>query len=371
LDAKTWRERVRPVSRFDVSPIGRTPEMLFEWGHEHEHGSSLGTEYLVNDAGYITSILHAPVNHAITHPHATLAPAPSLVYVAGGDLDIRLNWDASVANAPSGFTTAVIRAAQLYVADFAGSNRGVGTEVINISVGYGEIAGSAMAASALGESESYGYLVNYTTVTHALAARGYSFTAANEPTGAQFFVTSAEAKAFRLESAGAPGTDGFVGFSTLAGTGYHWNFASVVGTSNTGTGAGAFDFEAVVWHEISEVMGRIGMEGQIYNGLHTYTPLDLFNFKSPGQLALAGNGGYFSLDNGATPLGRFNNASANGGDITDWASPNSATLGLAAGTQDAYNAFSYPALNGAVSGSDLAEDVALGYGSRGFANALA
>jgi hypothetical protein len=345
--------------------------MLFEWGHEHEHGSSLGMEYLVNDAGYITSAAHATIHAATPHHTSAVAPAPTLVSVAGGDLDIKLVWDASVASAPSGFTTAVIRAAQLYVADFAGSNRGVGTEVININVGYGEIAGSAMAANALGESESYGYLVNYATVTHALAGKGYSFNAANEPTGAQFFVTSAEAKAFGLLAANATATDGFIGFSTLAGTGYHWNFASVVGTSNTGTCSGAFDFEAVVWHEISEVMGRLGMEGQNFNGHHTYTPLDLFNFKSPGQLALSGNGGYFSLDNGVTPLGRFNNATVNGGDIADWASPKSATLGLLAGTQDAYDAFAYAAQNGSVSGTDLAADVALGYGSRAFALNLA
>jgi hypothetical protein len=348
--------------------------MLFEWGHEHEYGSSLGMKYLVNDAGYITSTVHAGANTHTTH--ATAAPAPTLVSVPGGDLDIRLVWDASVAKAPSGFTTAVIDAAKLYVADFAGSNRGVGTEIININVGYGEIGGSSMAANALGESESYGYLVNYATVTQALSAEGYSFTASNEPTGGQFFVTSAEAKAFGLVSAGASGTDGFIGFSTLAGTGYHWNFAAVVGASNTGTGTGAFDFEAVVWHEISEVMGRIGMEGgQTYNGVRTYTPLDLFDFKSPGVLALSGSGGYFSLDNGATPLGRYNNANVNGGDITDWASASnigqSATWGLIGGTQDAYDAFEYPAVNGDVSGSDLAEDVALGYGSRAFALTLA
>src|SRR5579872_1206559 len=164
--------------------------MLFEWGHEHEHGSSLGMKYLINDAGYITSAAHGGGHTAITHTSA--APAPTLVSVSGGDLQIKLVWDASVANAPSGFTTAVIDAAKLYVADFAGSNRGVGTEVTNVNVGYGEIAGSAMAASALGESESYGYLTNYATVTHSLSAKGYTFAAANEPTAAQFFVTSAE-----------------------------------------------------------------------------------------------------------------------------------------------------------------------------------
>ena len=85
--------------------------MLFEWGHEHEHGSSLGMEYLVNDAGYITSAAHATIHAATPHHTSAVAPAPTLVSVAGGDLDIKLVWDASVASAPSGFTTAVIRAA--------------------------------------------------------------------------------------------------------------------------------------------------------------------------------------------------------------------------------------------------------------------
>jgi hypothetical protein len=45
------------------------------------------------------------------------------------------------------------------------------------------------------------------------------------------------------------------------------------------------------------------MEGEGINGQHTYTPLDLFDFESPGELALSPRGGYFSIDNGATPLG--------------------------------------------------------------------
>ena len=118
-------------------------------------------------------------------------------------------------------------------------------------------------------------------------------------------------------------------------------------------------------------MGRIGMQGQSFSGHATYTPVDLFNFKSPGQLALSRGGGYLSLDNGTTPLGRYNNANANGGDITDWASPTSSTLGLPSGTQDAYNAFAYPGQNGGVSGADLAEVAALGYGARAYALNLA
>jgi len=112
-------------------------------------------------------------------------------------------------------------------------------------------------------------------------------------------------------------------------------------------------------------MGRIGIEGETFNGIPTYTPLDLFDFRSPGVLALSPTGGYFSLDNGRTPLGRFNDALTYGGDVSDWASARnirqSATWGRVAGAQDAYNAFGHPGVDGDVSLSDLAVDAALGY----------
>ena len=340
--------------------------MLFEFGHEGHHGSSLGGEYLINDAGDV-SAAHGAATHSVATAslkHSS-TPAPTLVEINGSHLEINLVWDSSVAKAPSGFTTAIIDAAEYYIAQFAGPTSG--KEVINIDVGYGEIAGSTLASNALGESESYGYLTNYATVTHALGNEGYTFTASNEPTTSQFFLTSADAKTLGLISDTSKAVDGFIGFSSLSGTGYSWNYAATTAGPDTGTGSNQFDFQAVVLHEISEVMGRIGMEGQIVAGKPTYTPLDLFNFKSPGVLELSSNGGYFSVDNGQSNLGTYNDAHVNGGDIADWASNNSiaqsATLGLPSNYQDAYDAFAWPAANGAVSGSDLAEDASLGYGS--------
>jgi hypothetical protein len=187
---------------------------------------------------------------------------------------------------------------------------------------------------------------------------GIRFSAANEPTGGQFFITSADAKTMGLVDPVA-GLDGFVGFSDLSGTGFSWN------TKGFGTGPTQFDLQAVAEHEISEVMGRLGFGGAIINGQPTYTPLDLFDYQSKGVLSLSANGGYFSVDNGRSNLGNFNNAAANGGDIGDWASlPSSAqagTIGLSKGTQDAYDAFTFPGQNGQVSRSDVIEDAALGY----------
>jgi hypothetical protein len=343
--------------------------MLFEEGH-HEDGWHLGREYLINDTGYITAA-HGPATHRSIKNFGSSTPPATLVTASHSNLAIDLIWDASVASAPSGFEQAVIDAAMLYVDEFTGGTIAGGTEVINIHVGWGEINGHALSPSALGESESSGYLTNYATVTGALGAAGYSFSALNEPTGAQFFLTSAQAKDYGLINATASATDGFVGFATLQKGGYSWNFTASTGRSNTGTGANQYDLEAVAWHEISEVLGRIGMEGQHFYGKATYTPLDLFNFASEGVLARSPSGGYFSLDNGKTSLGVFN--AINGGDIADWASSTSigqsVTIGNVVDKQgvqidyDAYDAFAFYGVNGDVSLSDLALDSSIGFDS--------
>jgi hypothetical protein len=230
---------------------------------------------------------------------------------------------------------------------------------ITIDVGFGEIAGSTLVPGDLGESASPGYLTDYATVASVLSGDGFAFSAANEPAGQQFFITSAEAQAMGLATGPIPGLpDGFIGFGSLNGTGFSWN------TKGSGIGPTQFDLEAVAAHEISEVMGRLGLEGFTgFNGLPTYSPLDLYNYQSPGVLSLSPNGGYFSINDGKSNLGNFNNAGI--GDVGDWASLNSitqsGTLGLAKGSFDAYDAFAYPGVNGQVSLSDIIEDAALGY----------
>src|SRR5579863_2696241 len=337
-------------------------------GHD---GFSPGPEYLMNDAGHVAPVYDASSHSGGSnsgssgssnfgsHSTASSVPAPTLVGSANG-LQFDLIWDSSVAKAPSGFEQAIIDAAQYYTTLFANK------EVINVDVGWGEIAGSSLSPSALGESESYGYLTNYATVTNALAHDGFTFSATNEPTHSQFFVTSADAKSLGLVNP-TSGLDGYIGFSTLSGTGYSWNLAASTTGANSGTGATQFDLQSVALHEISEVMGRIGMEGAIVNGKHTDTPLDLFNYQSHGALELSGNGGYFSTNNGTTNLGIYNDASLYGGDIADWASAlsptQSHTQGLPSGVNvtDAYDAFLFPNYNGDVSQSDILEEAALGF----------
>jgi hypothetical protein len=284
---------------------------------------------------------------------------PAVTVGASTGLEFHLVFDSSVANAPAGFAQAITDVATYYASLYSTK------EVVNINVGWGEIAGSAMSSGALGESESNGYLTNFATATNPLVAEGYHFTASNEPTGAQFFITSAQAKESGILSAYSTGTDGYIGFGTLSGTGYSWNTASSSSGAGTGTTSGHFDLQSVAQHEISEVMGRIEMEGQNFYGRSTYTTLDLFNFKSAGVLELSGSGGYFSTNDGATHYGTFNNSSAYGGDIADWASytsPYSSGTGLPSGYQDSYDAFGYSAINGDLSGSDVLVDASLGFG---------
>jgi len=155
----------------------------------------------------------------------------------------------------------------------------------------------------------------------------------------------------------------------LSGTGYSWNLAHTPTGQNTGTGPSQLDLQSAALHEISEVLGRIGIEGTISvidpNNIPIpiYTPLDLFNFAGTGNLALSPSGGYFSTDNGHTNLGWFNNNPY--GDIGDWASDQTpfqaGTHGLPTGSEDAFAAFAYPGFNGDISTSDLQEMAALGY----------
>jgi hypothetical protein len=322
------------------------------YGHA---GSSLGQEFLINDSGDVSPVHGATTQSAATSratpSNNSSAPAPTLVGAAGG-LQFDLIWDSSVAKAPAAFESAIIAAAKYYTTLFSND------EVINIDVGYGEIGGSPLGSGALGESESYGYLTNYATVAHALDKDNYApSSASNEPTNAQFFVTSAEAKTLGLISGSSTAVDGFIGLSNA----YPMNHS----TSGGAIASNQFDALAIAEHEISEVMGRIGMEGETVEGKRTYTPLDLFNYQSPHVLELSPNGGYFSVNNGGAKLGVYNDAAANGGDIADWASnasiTQSATQGLPSGDYDAYDAFTSPGYIGDVSQSDIIEDAALGY----------
>jgi hypothetical protein len=278
--------------------------------------------------------------------------APTLVGSTGG-LQIDLQWDSSVANAPSWFRNAVDQAATKLIQPLSTPSH----EVINTHVGWGEVGGSSLPPNEPGQSESYGYVTDYTTVAEKLNAVNPGLIPSsleNAPTTSQLFVTAADAKTLGLVSPTSTSVDGNVGFGTLSHTGYSWDFNSSTPTKSQ------FDFQAVVQHELSEAMGRFGMEGQLINGKPTYTPLDLLNYSRPNTLGLSANGGYFSVNGGGDNLGNFTAASGSGGDVGDWAT-NSNTR-PSSGDYDAFDAFATPGLLGQVTSHDTTEMLALGYG---------
>jgi hypothetical protein len=181
----------------------------------------------------------------------------------------------------------------------------------------GGLGGSSTNLQFIGGTNGYGamkaaLLADASTANDATANANLP---AVDPTGgARLFIASfANAKALGLRAANDPATDGVV---TL-GSGNTFTF-----DPNNRAVAGAYDFIGVAEHEISEVMGRLGILGQtLGTGRNLDDPIDLFGYSTPGVLNLNQNqqGVYFSIDGGVTSLRVFNNHS-NGGDDKDWAS---------------------------------------------------
>ena len=143
---------------------------------------------------------------------------------------------------------------------------------------------------------------------------GGSMTVADPTNGAgTWFLTRAQAKPLGVIPDDMSDDGG-----TTFGAGQPYTFSG-------GISPGTFDFRGVAAHEISEVMGRIGLSG----GGNSFSLIDNFSYTGPGTKGLRGGpGNSFSIDNGITLLKLFNNSDF-GGDTRDWAG----------GTIDAFNAF--------------------------------
>jgi Ca2+-binding RTX toxin-like protein len=263
---------------------------------------------------------------------------------AGGGLVINVTYDSSVANAPTGFVTAVSDVVQFFQTHFSDP------VTINIAVGYGEVGGSRLPFGAIGASSTYLTSVSYASIVNALTADAKTAADASaaaslpaaDPTGGHYWVSTAEGKALGLLGA-SNSIDGYVGFSSSAGI-FDYNTAD-------GVTAGSYDFHGVVAHEFSEVMGRILLTGGTVGGLSSsYVPLDLFHYSSPGVHDLVGSTpGYFSVDGGATSINTFNTTA--GGDYGDWAGA----------TVDAFNAFGSTGVVAPVSSGDITALDAIGW----------
>src|SRR5882672_683907 len=224
---------------------------------------------------------------------------------------VNFTYNQNVNSAPAGFTATLNAVASFFQSTFSDP------VTININVGFGTVNGQPLGGNALGTSLTY--LNNFTysqlktaLTTDAKSADDSSSVASlgNDPTGGNYWVSTAEAKALGL--AGASGNlDGFVGFSNVAGI-FDYD-------RSNGITPGTYDFFAVIAHEVSEVMGRIFLLGSSIGGTpNSYDAMDLFHFSAPGVRTFSGTQtGYFSVDNGTTNLDNFNTNP--NGDFGDWA----------------------------------------------------
>ena len=261
---------------------------------------------------------------------------------------IAIEWDASVASAPVGFTTGVLAAVQYLETQF------VDPVTITIDVGYNEIDGSAMSSGALGESETYLTSVSYASLVGAVQADATTATDASVVAslpatspigGANYWVTSAQAEALGLVASNTS-LDGYVGFDGAAGFTYG-------DTATSGTVAsGTYDFFGTAVHEITEVMGRQMLTGDQIGGSGAgYSLLDLLHYSASGVRDLSPSmAGYLSVDGGVTNLGAFNTVA--GGDSGDWAS----SVGA-----NSFDAYSNSNVLNAITANDLTEMDALGW----------
>lgn len=199
------------------------------------------------------------------------------------------------------------------------------------------------------DSTSYSNLRNLAiadakTPNDAIATgAGGSVTAADPTSGAgTWWVTTAEAKAIGLMADSSLNNDG----TTTFGAGNAFTFSGSVAP-------GTFDFQGVAAHEISEVLGRLGLSGgTVGSTTNSYSMLDLFSYTGAGTRGLTpGPSENFSIDNGTTLLKLFNDASANHLDSRDWAP----------GTNDAFNQFSNSGVTNPVTLVDLQLLDVLGY----------
>jgi hypothetical protein len=186
---------------------------------------------------------------------------------------------------------------------------------------------------------------NATTQNDLIAiGPGGSMTAADPTNGAgSWFLTRAQAKALGVIPDDMSDDGG-----TTFGAGQPFTFSGPII-------AGTYDFQGLAAHEISEVMGRIGLSGGTFGTTaNSFTLIDNFSYTGPGTKGLRGGAGHnFSIDNGTTLLKLFNDPTVNGLDTRDWAG----------GTNDAFNQFSDWGVVNAVSAVDLQLMDVIGYAS--------
>lgn len=209
-------------------------------------------------------------------------------------MQINLIPDASVSEAPAGFTAAIQAAADIFEQDFSGNY------TLNIAYGWGTYENQAMAALTNASGSLGGVLdgvyVSYATLDGWLAANATSpyqrAALASLPSSApqSFFVSSAQQKALGEYNGSATALDGAIGI---------------------GTATSSSDWLVDSLQEISHALGRLT---DYYAGAPTI--MDLFRYSAPDTYQWTGGASaYFSIDGGVTDLANFSTIS----DYTDFA----------------------------------------------------
>ena len=233
-------------------------------------------------------------------------------------MDIVLDYDNSVNRAPAGFKTAMAYAAG--VLDHLITN----PITVTIDVGYGEVAGQSLGEGVLGESSPNTDTLPYSEVKSALAANAETPAAqeavanlpAADPTGGTGVqVAYAEELALGLAPSNVYPVAGYVGFAPITPVSRD-QYPVYFDYSTSGMpAANQYDFVGVAEHELTHALGRITNLGAYMDPLAPATVLDLFQYASPGVLAIGTAApSYFSVDGGVTNLGTFDNTS----DDADW-----------------------------------------------------
>ncbi len=262
-------------------------------------------------------------------------------------MQIDVNYDQNPNTLPAGFVSDVDYVVQTFDALFTNN------VTFTVDIGYGEIDGQALAPQALGESEATNYYAeSYSSVKNALVAEnapGAPTLPSSSPLSGTLYLSQGEATALGLYPNNGS-LEGYVGFNSTANI-----FSYGI---NTTPPAGEYYFVGVLEHELTEDMGRVSLlDGQpSYYGM-----MDLYRYSSPGvrdlQVGANGSGStaYFSIDDGNTNLGSWNNDPTNG-DLGDWY-----PSGPASGGYDAFNDYSYPGVVNALSNNDITLMEGLGW----------
>jgi PEP-CTERM motif len=280
---------------------------------------------------FVISLLSAGLAAFATPAHAQLIITPTFT------TNFNTNFGANAGAAQASW----IAAANLFSSKF--------NDNIHVNITVDAVTGTGV----LGESSTPIFQVTYANLRTAMindaksasdlisVGAGGSITAADPSApGNLWWVTRAQRKAIGLAASDLT-NDGTITF----GTGFSYTFSGAIA-------AGTIDFMGVAAHEISEVMGRIGISGGTVGGTVSYTLLDDLSYTGATTKGLGnGAGNFFSIDNGTTLLKAFNNQAGLGGDSRDWAS----------GTNDSFNAFSSSGVANPVTAVDYQVMDVLGY----------